>query len=249
MTRLAAAVSAVVAAVALVGGCGTSARPTLVVFGAASLRTSFTAIGALFSADNPGVAVEFTFAGSSDLLAQLTNGAPADVLATADTETMNRATQAGLQAGTSVPFAANTLTIVVAPGNPKRVASFADLARPGLAVVVCAPQVPCGTATRAVEAATGVTLAPVSEESQVSDVLTKVTTGQADAGVVYVTDARTAADKVTAVPFPESAAAVNVYAIAALKESRHPDLARRFVQLVTGAAGREVLAETGFIRP
>jgi molybdate transport system substrate-binding protein len=148
-----------------------------------------------------------------------------------------------------VNFASNTLTIVVAPGNPKKVASFKDLTQPGLTVVTCAPQVPCGSATQKVEKATGVLLNPVSEESQVTDVLTKVTTGQADAGLVYVTDAKGAGDKVTAVAFPESADAVNVYPIGTLKQSKDSPLATKFVEAVTGEAGAKVLAAAGFAKP
>ena len=117
-------------------------------------------------------------------------------------------------------FASNTLTIAVAPGNPKQIKSFQDLTKPGLTVVVCAPPVPCGSATQKVEEATGVNLAPVSEESSVTDVLNKVTTGEADAGLVYVTDAMGAGDKVAAVAFPEAAGAVNTYPIAALKTAK-----------------------------
>ena len=168
----------------------------LTVFAAASLKKAFSEIGEHFTTDNPGSVVEFSFAGSADLVTQLTQGAPADVLATADTKNMDRAATAGLLAGAPSNFATNTLTIVVAPGNPKKIAAFRDLAAPGLSVVVCAPQVPCGSATTKVEQATGVTLNPVSEESQVTDVLSKVLTGQADAGVVYVTDAQSAGDKV-----------------------------------------------------
>jgi molybdate transport system substrate-binding protein len=116
-------------------------------------------------------------------------------------------------------------------------------------VVVCAPQVPCGSATKKVEQATGVTLAPVSEESQVSDVLNKVVTGQADAGLVYITDAIGAGNKVTSVPFPESAGAVNTYPIAVLKKSQNADLARKFVDLVTGEAGQKTLSAAGFAKP
>jgi molybdate transport system substrate-binding protein len=123
------------------------------------------------------------------------------------------------------------------------------LTKPGLAVVVCAPQVPCGSATVQVEEATGIELAPVSEESSVSDVLNKVATGQADAGLVYVTDAKGAGDKVTAVPFPESAEAVNTYPIAALKSSKTPDSAREFVEAVTGEAGQKTLGAAGFAKP
>jgi len=246
-----------------VSACGTSGQTSsspspstteaasgkVIVFAAASLKKSFTEIGEQFKTDNPGASVEFSFAGSSDLVAQLTQGASADVFASADTKNMDKAAQAGLLAGDPVNFASNTLTIAVAPGNPKSIATFADLAKPGLNVVVCAPQVPCGSATEKVEQTTSVTLAPVSEESSVTDVLNKVTTGQADAGVVYVTDALGAGDKVTAVPFPEAASAVNTYPISVLKESKNPELARKFVDLVTGEAGQKVLGAAGFAKP
>jgi molybdate transport system substrate-binding protein len=246
--------TAVVCILLLISGCGSSEKPaaqntTIMVFAAASLKKTFTDIGAQFKTENPGASVEFSFAGSSDLVTQLTQGAPADVFASADTKNMDKAAQAGLLAGDPVKFASNTLTIAVAPGNPKRIASFKDLTQQGLNVVVCAPQVPCGSATQKVEQATGVTLNPVSEESSVSDVLNKVTTGQADAGVVYVTDAIGAGDKVAAVAFPEAAGAVNTYPIAALKASKNSELARKFVDMVTGESGQKVLNAAGFAKP
>ena len=228
---------------------GAAAGGKLIVFAAASLKKSFTEIGEQFKTDNPGSDIEFSFAGSSDLVTQLTQGAPADAFASADTKNMDKAADADLLAGEPVNFASNTLTIVTAPGNPKKVASFKDLTQPGLAVVVCAPQVPCGSAAEKVEKATGVQLNPVSEESQVTDVLNKVTSGEADAGLVYVTDAQGAGDKVTAVPFPESADAVNTYPIAVLKQSKDPDLAGKFVDLLTGEAGQTVLNAAGFAKP
>jgi molybdate transport system substrate-binding protein len=239
---------------ALISGCGSSEKPEpaggkIIVFAAASLKKTFTDIGEQFKAENPGASVEFSFAGSSDLVTQLTQGAPADVFASADNKNMDKAAQAGLLVGDPVNFASNTLTIAVAPGNPKKIASFKDLTQQGLNVVVCAPQVPCGSATQKVEQATGVTLNPVSEESSVSDVLNKVTTGQADAGVVYVTDAIGAGDKVAAVAFPEAAGAVNTYPIAVLQGSKNPDLARKFVNLVTGESGQKVLNAAGFAKP
>ena len=247
--------------ICVISGCGSSneAAPTspttaagggkLIVFAAASLKKTFTDIGEQFKTDNPGADVEFNFAGSSDLVAQLTQGAPGDVFASADTKNMDKATQAGLLASDPVNFASNSLTIVVAPGNPKKIASFKDLTQPGLSVVVCAPQVPCGSAAQKVEQAAGVQFNPVSEESQVTDVLTKVTTGQADAGLVYVTDAQGAGDKVTAVSFPEAAGAVNTYPIAVLKQAKNAELARKFVDLVTGEAGQKVLSAAGFAKP
>jgi molybdate transport system substrate-binding protein len=248
------------ASLTLVTGCSSqhggsssnagSSTGTITVFAAASLKKAFTEIGERFKTDNPGDDVEFSFSGSSDLVTQLTQGAPADVFASADTNNMDKlAATAGVLAGDPTSFATNTLTIAVAPGNPKEIASFKDLTQPGLAVVVCAAQVPCGAATRKVEQLTGVTLQPVSEELQVTDVLTKVESGQADAGVVYVTDVRGAGDRVTGVPFPESAGSVNTYPIAILKQSAHPELARKFVDLVTGEAGQKILAAGGFARP
>jgi molybdate transport system substrate-binding protein len=232
-------------------GSSTSAATTgkILVFAAASLKKPFTDIGKQFESDNPGSTVEFSFAGSSDLVNQLTNGAPADVFASADTQNMDKAAAAGLLAGNPVNFASNTLTIAVVPGNPKNITSFQDLVKPGLDVVVCAPPVPCGSATQKVEQATGVRLTPVSEEQSVTDVLNKVTTGQADAGLVYVTDAMGAGNKVTAVPFPEASGAVNTYPIAVLKESKSPDLARKFVDMVTGESGQKILDAAGFSKP
>jgi molybdate transport system substrate-binding protein len=222
---------------------------TVTVFAAASLKKTFTEIGEQFTTDDPGVSVEFNFAGSSDLVTQLTQGAQADVFASADTKNMDKAVEAGLVEGDPVNFASNTLTIAVAPGNPKQIKSFQDLTTPGLTVVVCAPQVPCGSATEKVEEATGVQLTPVSEESSVTDVLNKVTTGQADAGLVYVTDATGAGDKVTAVPFPESTGAVNTYPIAALETAGSVELARKFIEAVTGDTGQKILGAAGFAKP
>ena len=219
---------------------------TLTVFAAASLQATFTQIGTIFQTENPGSTVTFNFAGSSDLVTQLTAGAPADVFASADTNNMTKATTANLVSGTPVNFATSILTIVTPPGNPAGVTSFADLAKPGLNVVVCAPQVPCGAATATVETNTGVTLTPVSEENSVTDVLGKVTSGQVDAGLVYVTDAKNAGDKVTEVTFPEAAVVVNVYPIATLTAATQAALATKFVDLVVGPEGQQVLAAAGF---
>lgn len=219
------------------------------VFAAASLRDTFEEIGNDFTEQYPDASVRFTFAGSSDLVAQLTSGAPGDVFASADENNMTKATDAGLIAGDPVDFASNTLTIVTPPGNPGDVQSFADLAEPDLSVVVCAPPVPCGAATNRIEEATGVDITPVSEESSVTDVLGKVTSGQADAGLVYVTDATGAGDAVDVVNFPESSDAVNVYPIGVLEDSANTEAAQAFVDMVTGQVGQGVLAEAGFAQP
>jgi len=218
------------------------------VFAAASLKPAFTQISQQFKTDNPGSGVEFEFAGSSELATQLTQGATADVFASADTAQMDTVAKAGLLAGNPTNFASNTLVIVTTPGNPKKIGSFADLAKPGLAVVICQKPVPCGSATQRVEDSTGVHLNPVSEELSVTDVLNKVTTGQADAALVYVTDAKSAGDKVTTVNFPEAAGAVNVYPIAVLKKAHLPTLAQKFADLVTSDTGQKILAQSGFAK-
>jgi molybdate transport system substrate-binding protein len=141
------------------------------------------------------------------------------------------------------------LEIAVPLDNPAQIAGLADLARPGVRLVTCAPEVPCGAAAQRVAVAARVSLRPVSEESSVTDVLNKVQTGEADAGLVYVTDVKAAAGKVQGVPFPEARRAVNEYPIAVLAGSRQPQLAEEFLALVTGPRGREVLADAGFTLP
>lgn len=226
-----------------------SPQDTLMVFAAASLKGAFTEIGERFEEANPGTTAEFAFAGSSDLVTQLTQGARADVFASADTRSMDKAAAAGLLAGDPVNFASNTLTIAVRPGNPKRFNTLRDLTRPEVSAVVCAPQVPCGSATQKVEQAAGVELSPVSEESSVTDVLNKVTSGQADAGIVYVSDVRAAGADISEVALPGADHAVNIYPIAPLKESSQPELARKFVDAVTGEAGQKALGAAGFGKP
>lgn len=221
----------------------------LTVFAAASLRSTFEEIGQDFTEQYPDATVRFSFGGSSDLVAQLTSGAPGDVFASADENNMTKALDAGLIEGDPVDFASNTLTIVTPPGNPGNVQSFADLANPDVSVVVCAPPVPCGAATNRIEEATGIDITPVSEESSVTDVLGKITSGQADAGLVYVTDANGAGGAVDTVSFPESSDAVNVYPIGTLAASSNHAAAQAFVDMVTGDIGRGVLAEAGFAGP
>jgi molybdate transport system substrate-binding protein len=237
----------------VLAGCGSSTASststTLTVFAAASLQKTFTTLGRSFEQQHPGTKVTFSFAGSSDLVTQLSQGAPADVFAAADTANMQKVTDAKLAAAAPVNFATNTLTIVVPPANPARVTTFADLAKPDTKVVVCAPQVPCGSAAKKIESSTGTVLKPVSEESSVTDVLGKVTSGEADAGLVYVTDAKGAGSAVQAVPFPESTTAVNTDPIVALRNAKQPALAQQFADFVTGPSRRQVLRDAGFGAP
>lgn len=225
-----------------------SLNGSITVFAAASLKGTFTDLAASFEKANPDVKVALSFAGSSDLVTQITEGAPADVFASADTKNMAKLTDANLTASDPVNFATNTLEIAVPTDNPASVTSFQDLAKSDVKTVVCAPQVPCGAATVTIETATGVTLKPVSEESSVTDVLGKVTSGEADAGLVYVTDIKAAGDTVKGITFPESSEAVNTYPIATLKDSKQTEIADAFVAYVTGTVGQGVLADAGFAK-
>lgn len=244
-----------VATIVSMAACASKSPPTssvsgsIVVFAAASLKPAFTRIGQQFKSENPGNGVDFDFAGSSELATQLTQGAKADVFASADTAQMDVVAHAGLLGGAPTNFASNTLVIVTAPGNPKHVGSFADLAKPGLNVVICQQPVPCGSVTQRIEDSSGVHLSPASEELSVTDVLNKVTSGQADAALVYVTDAISAGSKVATVNFPEAAGAVNVYPIGVLKKAPMPTAAQKFVALVTSDTGQKILAQSGFARP
>lgn len=224
-------------------------RTTITVFAAASLKGTFTEIGKQFEAEHESVTVRFNFAGSSDLVAQIQQGAPADVFAAADTANMAKATADDLVEGTPVEFATNSLEIATPPGNPASIDSLDDLAEPGAKVVVCAAEVPCGAAAVGVEKAAAIDITPVSEEQSVTDVLGKVISGEADAGLVYVTDVKAAGDQVHGVTFPESGEVVNTYPIAALPNSKNAADAKAFVDYVIGPEGQAVLAEAGFGRP
>ena len=255
-----AAMACAVSMVALAGCAGTSEQAgdaasssgqetTLRVSAAASLTHSFDELARTFEAAHPGVKVSMNYGGSSGLVQQLTEGAPADVFASADRKNMQNLTDAGLAAGEPTVFATNVLTLAVPADNPADITSFRDVVDKDVKLVTCAPEVPCGSATQKIEKANGVTLHPVSQENAVTDVLGKVTSGQADAGIVYVTDAKSAGDRVRTVEIPRTDQAVNTYPVVALKDSAEPELARQFVDLVTGDEGRKVLEDAGFGAP
>jgi molybdate transport system substrate-binding protein len=253
-TAAAAALAMLLAGCAGGTGGGGSAAPTveqrtLTVYAAASLTEVFTELEPRFEEVHPGVDVVFNFGASSDLAQQIVNGGPADLFAAANTSTMQTVSDAGRVDGGPTVFATNVLQIVTPPGNPAGITTFADLARPGQQVVVCAPQVPCGAAVEKIEQATGVTLSPVSEEPDVKSTLGKVTTGNADAGLVYATDVHAAGNDVQGIEFPEAAQAVNSYPMAVIADAPAADLARGFQELVTGPMGRAVLGSAGFGSP
>lgn len=235
-------------ALVLLAGCGQAGseqQRTLTVLAAASLTESFDELGARFTAEHPDVRVQFDYQGSSTLAEQIKQGRPADVFASADEKNMTRVRDL---VGDPRTFATNKLTIVVPPGNPGGIASLADLAGDH-AVVVCAPEVPCGSATQKVTQAAGVRVKPVSEENDVKSVLQKVVAGEADAGLVYVTDAKAAGEKVRVIDFPEAQQAVNGYPIATVGGAPEAELAGRFVEFVHGPVGHEILTKHGFGTP
>lgn len=227
----------------------TAPRGTLTVFAAASLAAAFDELGTAFTAAHPGVAVTFNFAGSSELAAQIGNGAPADVFAAADEATMNRLVDADGTAGAPVMFAHNVAEIIVAPGNPHGITGVADLADGDLVVVTCAPEVPCGNYAAQILSRAGVAVTPKSLERNVSAVVTKVLLGEADAGIVYRTDVIAAGDGADGVSIPLDDNVVAAYPIAVTAEAPNPIAAVAFVDFVAGDDGQRILAAHGFTFP
>jgi molybdate transport system substrate-binding protein len=221
---------------------------TLTVFAAASLSGAFsTAKTALRGAD-PGLALHYNFAGSNTLVAQIQQGAPADVFASADMPNMDRLVAAGL-VETPVTFARNRLEIAVAPGNPRHITGLADLARPGVAVVLEAPGVPAGDYTRSVLASQHITVHPRSLETDVKSALAKVTSGEADATVVYVTDVRAAGSAVAGVTIPDQLQPEITYPIAVVRSSRNRAAARAFVTSAVSGDVQKAMEASGFLPP
>jgi molybdate transport system substrate-binding protein len=235
---------------------GTSGT-TLTVFAAASLRDVFGTLGATFEREHPGSKVQFNFAGSQELRTQIEHGAPADVFASADTKHMDLAHKAGLVDAPAV-FASNAPVIVVPAGNPAKVQSLGDLATVKR-LVIGAPEVPIGAYTLQIldkarsrhgaDFPVRVQARVVSRELNVRQVLTKVTLGEADAGIVYRTDARSAGDKVRIVEIPTDLNVVAEYPIATVARGPQRELARAWMTLVTGPVGQTALQDAGFGGP
>lgn len=221
----------------------------ITVFAAASLTDSFNAVGDAFTAANPDAKATFSYDASSALVQQITQGAPADVFASADTANMDKLTAASLNGTEPVIFATNLLQIIVAPGNPKGITGVADLANPALKVVVCAPEVPCGAYAKQIFDKAGVTVTPVSLEQNVKGVVTKVTAGEADAGIVYQTDVTAAGTKAAGVDIPEDINVVAKYPIATVKTSTNQDADQAFIDFLLGDDGQAIMAKYGFGSP
>ncbi len=221
----------------------------VVVFAASSLTEAFAEMADAFSAANPDAHVTFNFAGSGDLVTQITEGAPADVFVSADDANMLKLVDAGENAADPVVIARNTFQIIVGPGNPKGITGLADLADGDLIVVLCADTVPCGKGAAKVLANAGVTMTPASLEDKVKSVVTKVTAGEADAGIVFVTDVIAAGDAALGVDIPTDVNVISNYPVVLTKEATNAEAAQAFVDFVASEAGQAILAKYGFLAP
>ncbi|MER5738402.1 molybdate ABC transporter substrate-binding protein [Streptomyces sp. NPDC002262] len=218
----------------------------LTVLAAASLTDVFETAGAAYEKSHPGTELTFSFAGSQELVAQVSQGSPADVLVTADTKSMDKAKA---DTGTPTVIAKNRLVIATGEGNPHRIDDLRDLADPKLKVVLAAPEVPAGKYSEQILEKQGVTVRPVSQEPSVRAVLGKVEMGEADAGLVYRTDARSAQDKVDAVEIPDDRNAIAQYPAATLKGSGNAGAATAFVAWLSSPEAQGILRDAGFQKP
>jgi len=259
--RFVVALAAVLALLA--GACGSDSKPSstsgasssaaamtgnLNVFAAASLTEAFNNAKSTLTADNPGLNLMYNFAGSNALATQIQQGAPADVYASADQKNMQTLVTAGL-VETPVTFAKNTLQIAVAPGNPKGITGLADLAKPDVAVVLGAPGVPAGDYTRQVLAAKNITVTPKSLETDVKSALAKVTSGEADATVVYATDVEAGGSKVEGVVIPDADQPDISYPIAVVMATKNQAAAQAFVDSAVSGDVQKSLQAAGFSAP
>ena len=228
---------------------GSGGAGKITVFAASSLTKAFNEEGAAFTAANPGQTVAFSYGGSSTLVQQINAGAPADVFASADDANMKKLVAASENSGTPSQFARNSMEIIVATGNPKGIKTLADLANPSLDIVLCAPAVPCGAGAVAVLKNAGVTVTPKSQEQAVTGVVTKVTTGEADAGIVFVTDVSAATGKADGVAIPDAQNNISNYPIVVTKEARNPAGGASFTAFIESPAGQAILKKYGFLSP
>ena len=254
------AVAAAAAWALLLAACGGAAsqrapgssdpvQGSLTVLAAASLTDAFNRVGEQFKARHPQLEMRFSYAGSQTLATQIQQGAPADVFASADQANMQKVVDGGLGFGPPKVFARNRLQIVVQAGNPRHIKTLADLTGAGLKVDVCAPGVPCGSYTAAAFSKANVKVTPVSQEDNVKAVVTRVSLGEADAGVAYATDIRAAGGKVQGVDIPEDQNVVASYPIVRLKAASNEAAANAFVEFVAAPEAQKTLTGFGFLPP
>jgi molybdate transport system substrate-binding protein len=232
----------------LTTGCSKGDGPTsITVAAASSLTGAFTEAKAQFEADNPGTTINLSFGGSSSLAQQINDGAPIDVFASADNENMQKVSAE--ISGRPATFTTNTLEIMVARGNPLGITSLGDLARPGLIYVSCAPEVPVGRYASSVLARAGVAVTPSSLEPDVKGIVTKITSGEADAGIVYTTDVRAAGDRASGVAIPMKQNLLASYPIARMQRASGNATAEAWIDFIKGSPGQSILTRFGFVAP
>ena len=261
--------SVVVLLAFFLASCGIAATPiatetsapaerTLTVFAAASLPQAFGDIGKAFEAANPGVTVTFNFAGSQTLVTQIQQGAPADIFASASGTNMDTLVTGGfVDKAATQKFLTNILVVILPPANPANVQTLLDLAKPGLKVVLGDVSVPAGKYARQIldniskdptygtDFSTKVLANVVSNETDVKQVVAKVQLGEADAGIVYVSDA-IAAPTLRTIEIPANLNVIATYPIAPLVKSANPDLAAQFITYVLSSDGQAILKKWGF---
>lgn len=227
---------------------GNTVTGSIDVLAAASLTETFTTIKQQVEAKYPGTTINLTFGASSDLSTQINQGKPADVFASASIKNMDAVVTAG-NATSPSDFVSNTLEIAVPPTNPGKITVLADLAKPGVKVGVCAPAVPCGVVAAKVFTNAKLNVKASANLQDVKSTLAVVESGEVDAGLVYVTDVRSAGSKVKGIVIPDDVNASTTYPIVALKDAKNSALAKAFVDYVLSAEGQKVLTAGGFKRP
>lgn len=250
MTRRVVASAAVIAAVIglALTSQASSAERTITVAAAASFTDVLPQIAEQFHVQHPDATVRFTFGGSPSLVEQVLAEAPIDVILTASQSTMDKAVRADV-VDRPRAVARNRLAIVVPAGNPAEVGAIADIANPGVTTVICAPSVPCGEATATLLARNDVMLVPASLELDVRSALSKVMADQADAAVVYVTDARVGGPTVQTISIPSDRNVITTAEVALVRATRDRETAQAFIDLVTGPLGVKFLIAAGFEPP
>jgi molybdate transport system substrate-binding protein len=233
---------------AVAGGCGGSpGRTTLTVLAASSTREVLRELGVAYQREHRDVQVRFSFGGSQEMAAGLSRHGAGDVLVTADVPTMDAADEH--LTGRRRVIAHNAMTIAVRPGNPRRIRGLRDLTRPGLRVALAASTVPAGRYARKIFAGAGITVRSSSQEISVRAVLDRVRTGEADAGLVYITDLKSAGVAASSVPVAALENVTATYAAAAVKESANEKEAAGFVSWLTSPVARELFNKYGFVAP
>jgi molybdate transport system substrate-binding protein len=251
MKRALVASAALAVVIATVQPASAQQKPSgeITVFAAASLTESFGAIAKQFEKRYPDVDVKFNYDASSNLATQVNQGGPADVFASADADNLQKTIAAGTVTPPPVVFAENRLEIAVEKGNPKKIKSLADLQKPGLVVVLCADQVPCGKYAAESLGKAGVSFTPASKEENAKATLSKVSIGEADASIVYVTDVRAAKGTTSGVKIPDKVNVIATYPMGIVKETQNATAAKAWVRFVTSKDGEKTLRKFGFLPP